>query len=76
MEVRIGVLQSLKELSIEVDATVEEVAKAVDEAMASERQVVWFTDAKGRRIGIPSAKLAYVEIEVGSEARRVGFGPS
>jgi hypothetical protein len=36
--------------------------------------VLWLTDRKGRRVGVPAAKLAYVEIGSPNEERRVGFG--
>ena len=35
----------------------------------------WLIDSKGRRIGVPSERLAYVEIENDHDAKRVGFGP-
>jgi hypothetical protein len=36
--------------------------------------MLWLTDRKGRRVGVPAAKLAYVEIGSASDERRVGFG--
>ena len=74
MEVRIGVLHTPKELSLEVEESAEEVAKAFDTALKSEGAVLWLTDAKGRRVGVPAARVAYLEIETGSGAKRVGFG--
>jgi hypothetical protein len=35
--------------------------------------MLWLTDRKGRRVGVPSAKLAYVEIGAEASERRVGF---
>jgi len=35
--------------------------------------MLWLTDRKGRRVGVPAAKVAYVEIGSPSEERRVGF---
>jgi hypothetical protein len=32
------------------------------------------TDAKGRRVGLPSDKIAYVEVDDGVGGRHVGFG--
>ena len=37
--------------------------------------MLWLTDAKGRKVGIPSDKVAYVEIDADGTAKRVGFGP-
>ena len=36
--------------------------------------VLWLTDRKGRRIGVPVVKVAYVEVGAPSPERRVGFG--
>jgi hypothetical protein len=36
--------------------------------------VLWLTDRKGRRVGIPVVKVAYVEVGAPSSDRRVGFG--
>jgi len=76
VEVRIGVTQTPKEIEVELadDADAEQVTKQVEEALAGEGGVLWLIDRKGRRVGIPAAKLAYVEIGSPSEERRVGFG--
>ena len=60
MDVRIGVTQTPKEILVELpDGT--------------DQGVLWLTDRKGRRVGVPSAKLAYIEIGSPTEDRRVGF---
>ena len=75
MEVRIGVLHSPKELSLELDDdAADKVAKSFDDALKNEGAVLWLTDAKGRRVGVPADRVAYIEIETGSGAKRVGFG--
>lgn len=76
MEVRIGVIHSPKELSIEVDQQPDEVGSAVDDAVKSDDGVLWLIDVKGRRIGVPAARIAYVELESDADAQRVGFGPA
>ena len=76
MEVRIGVVHTPKELTLEVPGSVDEVTALVDKALADEGSVLWLTDSKGRRIGVPSERLAYVEIEADHDAKRVGFGPA
>jgi len=75
VEVRIGIVQSMKELEIELpeDAERDEVMKQVEEALASE-SVLWLTDRKGRRVGVPSQRVAYVEVGAPAGERRVGFG--
>jgi len=74
VNIRIGVSQSPKELEVELDD--DEGAKAVDElseALKDEAGMIWLTDKKGRRVGVPTAKLAWVEVGPESEGRRVGF---
>ncbi|HEU5308116.1 MAG TPA: DUF3107 family protein, partial [Acidimicrobiia bacterium] len=36
--------------------------------------VVWLTDTKGRRVGVPAARIAYVELDEDGSNKRVGFG--
>lgn len=75
MDVRIGVTQHPRELDVELadDTDRDELTRTIEEALADDDKVLWLTDRKGRRVGIPSAKVAYIEIG-GAEERRVGFG--
>ena len=73
MEVKIGVQYAVRELVIESAQSPEEVMTAVTDALASQNGVLSLADEKGRRVVVPVAKLAYVEIAE-SEQRRVGFG--
>lgn len=73
MDVRIGIINVNRELSVEVSQTPDEVAAKVDEALGGTSGVFSLTDTKGRRVLVPSAQLGYVEIGE-PEARRVGFG--
>ena len=72
MEVKIGVQQAQRELVLEVDVSADEIEKQVTEALASETGVITLTDSKGRRVLVPGAKVAYVEIGTGV-AGMVGF---
>ncbi len=74
MEVKIGVVHSGRELSIDIEGGPEDVAKIFADAIADGGRVVWLTDGKGRRLGVPIDKLAYVEIDQDEGTRRVGFG--
>ncbi|MEO7836772.1 MAG: DUF3107 domain-containing protein [Acidimicrobiales bacterium] len=74
MDVRIGNTQTPKEIELEVDAEADDLVKVIDEALGQEGGTLWLTDRKGRRVGVPSAKVAYVEVGSGHEERRVGFG--
>jgi len=74
MELRIGVVHTVKELTIELDGGADEVVAQIDAALAGGAPVVWIVDSKGRRIGAPADKIAYVEIDEDGAAKRVGFG--
>ncbi|HSL56983.1 MAG TPA: DUF3107 domain-containing protein [Acidimicrobiales bacterium] len=76
MDVRIGVTQTAREIEVELadDADPAAVRATVEEALADEGKVLWFTDRRGRQIGVPSVKVAYVEIGTPSDSRRIGFG--
>ena len=76
MDVRIGVSQAPREIEVELaDSTSpDELVAKIDAAVAKAEGMLWFTDKRGRRIGIPAAKLAYVELDSATETRRVGFG--
>jgi len=73
VEVKIGVQYAVRELVLESAQSPDEVMAAVTEALATETGVLSLADEKGRRVVVPVAKLAYVEIAE-SEQRRVGFG--
>lgn len=71
MEVKIGIQQASRELVVDVDQDTESVEKLVTEAVADDG-VVALTDSKGRRVLVPAARLAYVEIGTGTPGT-VGF---
>lgn len=71
MEVKIGVQQAVRELVVETDASPDDVAAQVAEAVSGEG-VLTLKDTKGRTIIVPSAKIAYVEIG-SSTVGAVGF---
>lgn len=75
MDVRIGVSQTAKELEIEMpaDSDPAEVRDAL-EAAVSGGSTFWLTDKRGRQVGVPAEKIAYVEIGSPDEQRRIGFG--
>ncbi len=75
MVVRIGVTYTPKEIEVDVrdDTDADDLVKLIEDALGDEASVLWLTDRRGRRVGVPSTKVAYVEIG-GHEDRRVGFG--
>ena len=75
VEVKIGVVDSPRELALASGQTPEEIESLVADALKNAEGVLSLTDEKGRRYIVPSAKLAYVEIG-SADAPRVGFGVS
>jgi len=73
MEVRIGVIYTARELVVETDESPEAVAKAIEGAVTGQA-MLWLTDSKGRQVGVPAEKIAYVEVDSAAGDRQVGFG--
>ena len=76
MDVRIGVTQAPREINIELadDADRDDLKSRVEAALAGASDVLWITDKRGKDVGIPAAKLAYVELGSAEGDRRIGFG--
>ena len=74
MEVRIGVVYTARELLVETDDSVDAVTGAIDSAISAGDALLWLTDTKGRKVGIPVEKIAYVEVAADAGGRKVGFG--
>ncbi|MDT0378020.1 MULTISPECIES: DUF3107 domain-containing protein [unclassified Streptomyces] len=73
MEVKIGVQHAPREIVIESRQSAEEVQAAVEAALGKNSALLSLEDEHGRRVLVPSDKVAYVEI--GEQAgRKVGFG--
>jgi hypothetical protein len=75
VDVRIGLTQTAKELEVQLedDADAGALREQVDAALAA-GSTLWLTDRRGRQVGVPAEKLAYVEIGSPDDARRIGFG--
>jgi hypothetical protein len=75
VDVRIGITHAPKEIEVELDdADSDSLTANVEKALSEGDGMLWLTDRRGRRVGVPSAKIAYVEIGAPSGERRVGFG--
>jgi hypothetical protein len=72
VEVKIGVQNVAREITFETDASSQEVAKAVAEAV-EKGTMLTLTDEKGRQVMVPGSVLGYVSLGE-SERRGVGFG--
>lgn len=75
MEVRVGLGDTMREIEVELDESVsqDDLIRGYEEAVSSATGVWWLTDRKGKRFGIPTAKVLFLEIGANKEARRVGF---
>ncbi len=75
MELRIGIAESPRELDLELDEASEQqsVVDAIEQAIAAGVGVYWISDRKGRRVGVPVAKIAYIELGPDRNQRKVGF---
>ena len=74
MKVRIGISTTDKLLELEVDDATE-FRKEMERAV-SEGGLGWFTDSKGRTVGIPARSVAFIEMEDSGDKRTVGFAPA
>jgi len=74
MEIRIGVVHSARELSVETDDSADTVSAILENAIANGDALLWLTDTKGRKVAVPIDKIAYVEVAVDAGGRKVGFG--
>lgn len=72
MDIRIGILNSGRELAFETSESAADVEKVVAAALAAEAKYFSLTDAKGNLYMVPTAAFGYLEIG-SDQARRVGF---
>jgi hypothetical protein len=76
VDVRIGITQTPKEIEVDMadDVNGDKVVADIEKLLKTGDGVLWLTDKKGRRVGVPVAKVAYVEVGAPASDRRVGFG--
>ena len=72
MEIRIGIINTGRELNFETSATADEVRSQVASALEQNTAHLSFADIKGNSFIVPTANLAYIELGT-EESRRVGF---
>jgi len=75
VDVRIGVTYTAKEIDLDLGDGVDAASlKAeIDRALSADSGMLWLTDKRGRQVGIPVGKLAYVELGAPGDERRIGF---
>ncbi len=72
MDVKIGVTDSNRELVVSSTSQPDEIEAQVNKSLEDGKGTLVLVDDKGRRVIVPSARIAYVEIAP-AEGRRVGF---
>lgn len=75
VDVRIGVTYSTREIDLQLppDADRDDLQKQIGETLGDEGAVLWLTDKRGRVVGVPASKVAYVEIGSDDGGRSIGF---
>jgi len=76
MDIRIGVTYTPKEIALELaeGTKADSVKSDVAAALSGDSSVLWLEDRKGRQVGVPADKIAYVEIGSEDSNRPIGFG--
>jgi hypothetical protein len=73
VEVKIGVQNAPREIVLESAQSADEVEQAVTKALETGQKLFMLVDEHGRRVVVPTERLAYVEIGE-QTVRKVGFG--
>lgn len=73
MEIKIGVRNLTRELSVETDQDVKTVEDSLQQAVADANGLWSVAGTKGRKVYVPVSALGYVEFST-EQARQVGFG--
>ncbi len=72
MEVKIGVADSPRELTVSTADSPDQIEALVSDALRNAQGLLTLVDDKGRRYMIPTSRVAYIEIGP-ADSRRVGF---
>lgn len=72
MEVKIGVADSPRELTVSTGDSPDQIEALVTDALRNTQGLLTLVDDKGRRYMVPTSRVAYVEIGP-ADSRRVGF---
>ncbi len=77
MDLRIGVTNAPKEITVELadDTDVDVLRADVDRVVGGEEgAMLWLTDVRGRQVGVPADRIAYVDVGAAGSDNPVGFG--
>lgn len=75
MDVRIGVTNSMREIDLDVDDSIDrdDLKSHIESALSTEGGLLLMQDRRGREVMVPADKVAYVEIGSPNEGRTIGF---
>lgn len=76
MIVRIGVSDTVKEIEVEMagDTAADDLKATIEAGVAQAEGLFWLTDKDGRQVGVPAAKVAYIDIGAPNVSGKIGFG--
>ena len=68
--------QAPREINVELaeDADRDEIKSRIEAALAGASDVLWIVDKRGKDVGVPSAKIASVELGSSDSDRKSGCG--
>ncbi|RMB60060.1 DUF3107 domain-containing protein [Tessaracoccus antarcticus] len=72
MEVRIGVSDVAREVTLRTESSADDLIEKLSRAVA-DNTLFEVVDLQGRRVVVPAAKVAYLDLG-SSDVRAVGFG--
>jgi hypothetical protein len=72
VEVKIGVADSPRELTVSTEDSPDRIQAIVTDALRNTQGLLTLVDDKGRRFMVPTSRVAYIEIGP-ADSRRVGF---
>ncbi|MBM45567.1 MAG: ATP-binding protein [Acidimicrobiaceae bacterium] len=73
MEIRVGMMNVVRELTFEInDDEADQLKSDLESASSAGDGMLWMTDRDGRNLGLVVSQLAYVELGVPGD-RRIGF---
>ncbi len=72
MEIRIGIVNTGRELNFETNDSADAVKKAIVDALDAGASHISLSDVKGNSYIVPTAGIAFVEVGT-EESRRIGF---
>lgn len=76
MDVRIGLVDSVRDLELELadDTDVDALKTEIGELLTRVDGTLWLTDKKGNQVAVAGPKVTYVALGTATEKGRIGFG--